>query len=86
MKLKRQCDGPVIRFYPARWHLRQHFCLFLWVDRNRAEGNRGLSPVVPLVSFWKCGPFSLLLNHVPAFVVDALGARFFFLAGKALSI
>jgi hypothetical protein len=25
--------------------LRQHFCLFLRVDRDRADGNRGLSPV-----------------------------------------
>jgi hypothetical protein len=25
--------------------LRQHFCLFLGVDRDRAEGNLGLSPI-----------------------------------------
>jgi hypothetical protein len=30
--------------------LRQRFCLFLRVDRNSAEGNRGLSPVVLLCS------------------------------------
>ena len=43
---RNQLSEPAIRFHPARRQLRQIFWLFLGVDRNRAEGNRGLSPVV----------------------------------------
>lgn len=42
-KLEQDGYAAIVKAAPE---LRQYFCLFLRVDRNRAEGNRGQFPIV----------------------------------------